>query len=226
MNWPEWTRNLSPDIYAWVQLAVAAISVWLLWCAAKRLVRLGYFLFFSAIGFVIIYIVQPMPGHGGVPLQYAIVGGILFGAICTAIRSRIFRIAGAVATIALFYFVSDAVVSGVGRDHSSLTTVHPISDKRLAQVEVDDLKQGRFSEIISDHPKVKTVPKGWLSEPPFADWGLYVREFWSVERHPYWHTWLTGIVESKSKKLDIWCPGGTIKKAQAGLELREREVKQ
>jgi len=122
MEWAQnWFRGLPPDAFAWVLIGLSVIAAWLLWRAARRVVKWGYFILYAAIGFGLQMVTQPLYSHVRVPLQYTIIGSLVFAGFCMAVRSRVMRVVGCVATIAIMYVISEGVING-RPDGTILTT--------------------------------------------------------------------------------------------------------
>src|SRR4051812_35738258 len=84
-------------------LGLVAVVFFIVWRVARRGMQLGYFIFFFAIGFVLVQVAgSPFKtDHLPVPLPIPVAGGLAFGAIATFIRAKVFKVVGAVAMLAI-----------------------------------------------------------------------------------------------------------------------------
>ena len=83
---------------SWITGAVAALSLptlYFIWVAMRRLVSIGFFLLYSAVGTALAYFGLWNADIQGIqPLPYALIAGLSFASVCSAIRARIARLVG------------------------------------------------------------------------------------------------------------------------------------
>ncbi|MDQ2985095.1 MAG: hypothetical protein M3R13_00040 [Armatimonadota bacterium] len=82
-------------IYAWALPLLGLPVLYLLWVAARRVVRWGFFAFYALVGTGLSYVGLLSVNDGrAATLPYCIAAGVSFACVCSAIRARIARVVG------------------------------------------------------------------------------------------------------------------------------------
>jgi len=225
MSFPlDWMKGLDPAALVAVVLVAGVVTAYLVWTLSKRIVRWGFFAFYTACGFGVLWLLQPLYPQTPVPYLVPAVGGVLFAMIVSMVRSRVMRIVGAVVVLVVAYILA---TMWTGLDAGALVA-GAMPEVKAGQAEeiFAEVKQRKFPAVAKklakrDGPLLKA---GWLSEKPYAGTGLgsdvkAIREKWS---HPGWRLLLAAVLPQTATEVDIWCPGGSVAAATEGLVLKER----
>jgi hypothetical protein len=88
-----------------IGIGVGALSLpflYLLWVAARRVIKWGFFIFYTVVG--------ALPSYAGLwyveapaaqVLPYSVIAGISFASVCMAIRAKIARLIGIIFVVAM-----------------------------------------------------------------------------------------------------------------------------
>lgn len=227
MNFPfEWMKGLDPAALVAVVLVAFVVTAYLVWTLSKKIVRWGFFAFYCALGFGVLWMLQPLYPKTSVPYLVPAVGGVLFAMIVSMVRSKVLRIVGAVVVLVVAHILA---TMWTGLDAGALVAgAMPEAKAGQAQAIFDEVKERKFPAIAAKMAKREgpSLKAGWLSEAPYAGTGLgadvkAIRAKWS---HPGWRMLLATVVPQTATEVDIWCPGGSVKQASEGLVLKERPV--
>lgn len=84
---------LPPNLIAYAAIPVVAVLGLLAFQAARRVVALGFFLLYFAIGFAIVYAATVVASHRlETPWAVPLSGGLAFATLVGAIRSKLMRL--------------------------------------------------------------------------------------------------------------------------------------
>ncbi len=209
-------------------LAIVAVlgvaSAYLVWTLSKKVVRWGFFTFYAACGFGVLWLLQPLYPKSSVPYLVPAVGGVMFAMIVSMVRSRVIRIVGAVVVLGVSHVLA---TMWTGLDVGALVGgALPEAKAGAAEQRFATVKERLFPAVAKKLAKRdgSRLPAGWLSEKPYAGAGMgrevdAIRAKWS---HPGWRLLLSKVLPQTETQVDIWCPGGSAKAAADGLVLKER----
>lgn len=205
MGWPEFVQSIDTKTYVTV-LAFLAVGIWYVtWRVARKMVRWGYAIFYFLVGFLMLVLVLPLFGYGSGNLWPAAIGGAVFSTAIMSIRSRIFRFLTAGCALGVAHFAGGLWEAATG---------HGPGPETIAQF--THIK-ARFPSAAKPLSRKGPLPKGWLSEKPYATLG-FAKEISDLNggNEGHLHRFL------RNDHYDVWCPGGAVTTAAKGLELKLR----
>lgn len=220
----EWMRGVDPTLVLAIVIVAGVVSAYLVWTLSKKIVRWGFFAFYAACGFGVLWLLQPLYPKTSVPYLVPAVGGVMFAMIVSMVRSRVMRVAGAVVVLGVAHVLA---TMWTGLDVGALVGgALPEAKAGAAEEQFLKVKEQLFPAVAKklakrDGPR---LPAGWLSEKPYEGTGLgreveAIRSKWS---HPGWRMLLSKVLPQTETQIDIWCPGGSVANATRGLTLKER----
>ena len=81
--------------YTWALPLLALPVLYMIFVAAKRIVRWGFFVMYTAVGTGLAYLGLLNVSDGkAASISYSLAAGISFACVCSAIRARIARLVG------------------------------------------------------------------------------------------------------------------------------------
>lgn len=222
----EWMRGVDPTLVLAIVLVAGVATAYLVWTLSKRIVRWGFFAFYAACGFGVLWLLQPLYPQTSVPYLVPAVGGLMFAMIVSMVRGRVMRIVGAVVVLGVAHVLA---TMWTGLDVGALVGgALPEAKAGAAEERFANVKEKLFPAIAKKMAKSSgpKLPPGWLSEKPYEGTGLgrevdAIRSKWSQTG---WRSLLSMVLPQTQTQVDIWCPGGSVKAATDGLVLKERPV--
>ncbi|MCB8932031.1 MAG: hypothetical protein M9921_01720 [Fimbriimonadaceae bacterium] len=220
----EWMKGMDPTAVLAVVLVIAVVALYLVWTLSRKIVRWGFFAFYAACGFGVLWLLQPLYPRTPVPYLVPAVGGVLFAMIVSMVRSKVMRVVGAIVVLGVAHVLASM---WTGLDVGALIGgAMPEVNAGQSAALFDTVKERKFPSIARKLAKRdgEPLPAGWLSEKPYAGFGLdadvrAIREKWS---HPGWRVLLAQAVPQSATEVDLWTPGGSVTHATKGLVLKER----
>lgn len=225
MNLPtEWVKGMDATGVLAVVILATVVALYLVWTLSRKIVRWGFFAFYAACGFGVLWLLQPLYPETPMPYLVPAVGGVLFAMIVSMVRSRVMRIVGAIVVLGVAHVLASM---WTGLDVGSLVGgAMPEVNAGQSEELYKSVKELKFPAIAKKLAKRDglPLPTGWLSEKPYAGFGLVkdVADIQAKWSHPGWRVLLAQILPQSATEVDIWCPGGSVARATQGLVLKER----
>lgn len=168
-----------------------------------------------------------MPPHlcdAGHPIRHLLIGSACIVALMAVVKDRRLAIGlsmlVATATGSLAWNYVDLV-------HRNGVTGNPHPGEERRRIRAESGARQILAEMAPSDDK--TYPAGWLHEAEFfrnAPDSSRLREIRSdqsrVEVRWLWHSWFTGLFESRRTTGALWFPGGRLSEAALRVEWRER----
>jgi membrane-associated HD superfamily phosphohydrolase len=111
-EWPAWFKAIDPQWAGVGLLTVVALVGYTAWRLSRKIVRWGFFLIYWTVGFLTLLLLLPVQANLPIPpLAVPAIGGFLFASLVMAIRSKVFRVAGAAVTLAVA-LMADGLLRG------------------------------------------------------------------------------------------------------------------
>lgn len=227
MNLPtQWMQGMDPTaVFAVVLLAVVVVA-YLVWTLSRKIVRWGFFAFYAACGFGVLWLLQPLYPQTPIPALVPAVGGVMFAMIVSMVRSRVMRVVGALVVLVVAHILASM---WTGLDVGALVGgAMPEVNAGRSEEMFETVQKRKFPSIARKLARRDglPLPAGWLSDKPYAGFGLGedVREIRKKWSHPGWRVLLGQVLPQTATEVDIWTPGGSVEEATEGLALKERPI--
>ncbi len=215
---PDWLKGLDPSSAGYVSVVAIVILALIAFRIARRIVQIGFFVLFFAVGFAVVYAASAYSAHAiQVPLAIPIIGGLSFAIAANFVRAKLLRVVGLI--ILVFLFGLGAKFWG---QYAQGQRRGGNENEGAAMKGLSAAKE-QFGDLFQFLPKKDgNAAPGWIPADALHRAGIN-SDLEKVDQEPAWHTWLTGLFEQNKTDLGLWTAGGTEEQAKKSLQLRPKQ---